>query len=118
MVINFKFGFKFHSNLDYKLNQNISCQNFIKIYFSIEPYALLLSRSSDAFRTNFIVNKYIQINNKTGYFKMFPENNINFGMDFFDEQGKLKWSVFKVEYHLKNRFHCQQLQLKDAISKI
>ena len=113
MVINFKFGFKFHSNLDYKLNQNISCQNFIKIYFSIEPYALLLSRSSDE-----IVNKYIQINNKTGYFKMFSENNINFVMDFFDEQGKLKWSAFKVEYHLKNGFHYQQLQLKDAIQKI
>ena len=49
---------------------------------------------------------------------MFSENNINFVIDFFDEQGKLKWSVFKVEYYLKKRFHCQQLQLKDAISKI
>ena len=63
-------------------------------------------------------NKYIQINNKTAYFKSFTENYINFVMDLLEKLGKLKSSsVFKMQHILNNTFYFQWLRLTYTTTK-
>ena len=114
-------NFKFHSNFDF---QSSLVQCFPSYYRSIlekwKQYFHMMPTVSSCILNQFLwYNKFLKIDNSVVFFKEFSNKGINFLVQLFDKENKIKsWSVLKEEYNLENKNYFQFLQLIHCIPEI
>ena len=113
-------NFKFHNNIDISNNILSKFPSFYQNIFIkwINNFTLKSTFPSMILSEVIWFNSNIKVDSKPVHFSFFPDKNLVFIGQLFNDDGNIKpWKDLKIEFHIKDTHKIYWLQIIDALLK-